>query len=659
MIIDLLYNISILLSLSVVYVVIPSKAKRTNLLIQLAQGIFFALGGILIMSRPVTITAGLVIDGRTLLAGVSGMFFGFIPTTIAVLSMAVFRYTSGGVGMITGILSPITSAAIGLIWRTLRYKKVTEKGMIKFEPFIVGLIIHVIFVFEFLLILSPDRVAILKSLAIPVLLTYPISFHLLALLIYNQERRVESQEKIKLSEQRFKTIFEKSPLGIFLANNETGKFIEMNQRLKELLAIEKFVEGELGWNNFGQGEPILSGEEFIKRNKLGDSKLKNLDGKEIWVKTAATHIQSEDQQTKLVLGMVADITERKELEVALKYANSHDGLTNLHNRSEFEKLLKEFDEKGNYPLAVVMGDVNGLKVINDAFGRETGDNLLINIAETLKEVTQNRGVCARISGDQFALILQGVDESKGWKIIEDISEKGDFVINGVEVTLSFGVAVKRSSLEDIDEIVKLAENSMIRSKLSESPSARSKAVNAIINTLHEKSHREELHSRRVSELAVRLGESYGLNQKELGELKTVGLLHDIGKIAVDKSILEKKGKLNEEEWESIRRHPETGWRILGTVGELGELSNAVLYHHEQVDGTGYPHGIKGDAIPLYARIIAVADAYDAMTAARSYRLQVSEKEAASEIKRYSGSQFDEKLARLFLEKVLHFSWSDL
>ncbi|MGI6467157.1 MAG: HD domain-containing phosphohydrolase [Sphaerochaetaceae bacterium] len=659
MIIDLLYNIAILLSLSVVYVVIPSKAKRKNLLIQLAQGIFFALGGILIMSRPVIITAGLVLDGRTLLAGVSGMFFGFVPTTVAVISMAIFRYTSGGVGMITGILSPITSAAIGLLWRALRYKKVTEKGEIGFEPLFVGLIIHIIFVFEFLFVQSPNRVEIVKLLALPILLTYPISFHLLALLIFNQERRLDSQEKIKLSEQRFKTIFDKSPLGIFLAYDDGGKLIQVNEQLKKLLAIENFEEGKIGWNDFVKGKPILNGEEFIRINKLRDSKIKRLDGKDIWVKTAATNIQSEDQQTKLVLGMVTDITERKELEFALKYANSHDGLTNIHNRSEFEKLLKAYDEKGNYPLAVVMGDVNGLKVINDAFGRETGDNLLINIAETLKEVTQNRGVCARISGDQFALILQGVDETKGWKIIEEISEKGDFVINGVEVTLSFGVAVKRSSLEDIDEIVKLAENSMIRSKLSESPSARSKTVNAIINTLHEKSHREELHSRRVSELAIRLGESYGLNQKELGELKTVGLLHDIGKIAVDKSILEKKGELSEEEWESIRRHPETGWRILGTVGELGELSNAVLYHHEKVDGSGYPHGIKGDDIPLYARIIAIADAYDAMTAARSYRLQVNEKEAASEIKKYSGSQFDEKLARLFVEKVLHFSWGDL
>jgi HD-GYP domain-containing protein (c-di-GMP phosphodiesterase class II) len=137
------------------------------------------------------------------------------------------------------------------------------------------------------------------------------------------------------------------------------------------------------------------------------------------------------------------------------------------------------------------------------------------------------------------------------------------------------------------------------------------------------------------------------------------LLHDIGKIAIDESVLNKEGRLTEAEWEAVRRHPEIGWRILGTVGELGELANHVLSHHERMDGTGYPQGLRGDDIPLQSRIISVVDAYDAMTAMRSYRKPVSDREAASELKRCSGTQFDATLARLFIEQILQLQWDEV
>lgn len=139
----------------------------------------------------------------------------------------------------------------------------------------------------------------------------------------------------------------------------------------------------------------------------------------------------------------------------------------------------------------------------------------------------------------------------------------------------------------------------------------------------------------------------------------MGLLHDIGKIAIDETILNKKERLTSEEWEAIKRHPETGWRILSSAGEFGELATYVLTHHERIDGEGYPLGLKGDSIPLQARMIAIADAYDAMTSERPYRAKLSIEEAAKELKTHASTQFDHELAQIFVEKELNLAWDEL
>ena len=193
---------------------------------------------------------------------------------------------------------------------------------------------------------------------------------------------------------------------------------------------------------------------------------------------------------------------------------------------------------------------------------------------------------------------------------------------------------------------------MYKKKLFESPSMRGKTINAIISTLHEKNKREEQHSHRVSALCKSMGKAIGLPEGEIEELKTVGLLHDIGKIAIEENILNKPGKLTDDEWEEIKRHPEIGYRILSTVNDMSEMAEYVLAHHERWDGRGYPKGLKGEEIPFQSRIIAIADAYDAMTSERSYRSALSEEIAIEELQKNAGIQFDPELIRIFIEKVL-------
>jgi len=204
----------------------------------------------------------------------------------------------------------------------------------------------------------------------------------------------------------------------------------------------------------------------------------------------------------------------------------------------------------------------------------------------------------------------------------------------------------------LQNIFKCAEDHLYRHKLYESLSMRSQTISLVLNALFEKNTREMLHSKRVGEIAELIAIKMGLSEENVRNLKTAGLMHDIGKIGIDESILNKPTRLTDPEWEEMKRHPEIGYRILSSVSEFSEISVCVLEHHERWDGTGYPRGLKESEICLEARIVGFADAYDAMTCGRTYRHALSAKEALAEIYACQGSQFDPEIVRLFATVVL-------
>ncbi|MPM84642.1 hypothetical protein SDC9_131715 [bioreactor metagenome] len=268
---------------------------------------------------------------------------------------------------------------------------------------------------------------------------------------------------------------------------------------------------------------------------------------------------------------------------------------------------------------------------------------------------------SRVGGDEFALILFDRTEEEASALLSSLmTEISSLEMMGsVKPSMSFGVSRLSQEQENINEAIKRAEKDVATRKLVDSPQLRGQAVYAIINTLHEKNKREEFHSRRVSELCEKLAKAYGMGDMAASEMRLVGLLHDIGKIAIHESILNKEGKLTNDEWKEMQRHSEIGYRILNSVEDMASLAHYVLAHHERFDGKGYPKGLVAEAIPLQARIICIADSYDAMTANRSYRKAVSTEEAASEIKRCTGTQFDPELAKTFVSEVLKLNWDEL
>lgn len=354
-----------------------------------------------------------------------------------------------------------------------------------------------------------------------------------------------------------------------------------------------------------------------------------------------------------VLAIMRDVTDTKKFQLTNEYLSYHDQLTGAYNRRYFEELLIRLDDVANLPIALAMVDVNGLKMTNDAFGHQTGDRLLCLVTDILqKNCPGPNGFIARIGGDEFVIVCPNTDPAKMEKLVGDIyasidQEKQKYSI----VSVSIGWEIKTYAEQNMTDIFNKAEEMMYRKKLTESQSVRYQAVEAILKTLNEKNVREKIHSERVSVISRLMGEAMNLDYSTVKEIETAGLLHDIGKIVVDEHILNKEGHLNDEEYEKIKKHPESSYQILKSINAYAGLAEDVLSHHERLDGHGYPRRLKGDEIPLIARIISIADAYEAMTADRSYRLAMSKDQALDELKQNAGTQFDPQIVRIFEEKV--------
>ncbi len=378
------------------------------------------------------------------------------------------------------------------------------------------------------------------------------------------------------------------------------------------------------------------------------------NGDEVPIEDSAAPIRDQSGNITGVVLVFRDFTDKKEKLERIEYLSYHDQLTGLYNRRYFEEEMLNLDCDENYPLTLALLDINGLKLINDAFGHLAGDRALQIVSILLEEIGNRYNASAsRIGGDEFVMLLPRKDYAETEKIINLIEkEVVQHKINGINLSVSYGWCTKYEKDDKLlTELFSKAEDEMYSQKLSESQSMRHRAIDIIMQTLFEKNSREESHSKRVSSLAEKVGQALGLREQEINELKSAGLLHDIGKITIPDEILNKSGALTEEDLKTIRKHSETGYKILSSVNEFANIALCILQHHERMDGTGYPMGISGDEIKLYSRIISIADAYDAMTTDRPYRRAMSRENAIAELIKHSGTQFDEELVKIFIDIV--------
>lgn len=390
---------------------------------------------------------------------------------------------------------------------------------------------------------------------------------------------------------------------------------------------------------------------------IGEYEIITATGEIKWVYEQGRCLYDESGQAQALEGLIIDITDRKNKEREIQYANEHDYLTSLYNRRYFENSLIEINDEAHLPLSYIIGDINGVKLINDAFGVMEGDKLIIQTGKIMESHCRKNDILARTGGDEFSILLPNTDSATAEDIVQRISKTCEAYNSNPNpeipyISLSLGCGTKETEDISIFNIIKEAEADMFKQKLLERKSIHSSIIASIKATMFEKSKETEEHGQRMLRFSKAIGLALNLSQRDLDKLELFAMLHDLGKIGIDDRILSKPGKLTEDEWVIMKKHPEIGYRIAMSTPELAPIAEFILSHHERWDGKGYPRGQDGTEILLGARIVAIADAYDAMTSDRSYRKAISKQAAIEELIQNSGTQFDPQLIEIIINTVL-------
>ncbi|WP_042273149.1 sensor domain-containing diguanylate cyclase/phosphohydrolase [[Clostridium] dakarense] len=385
-----------------------------------------------------------------------------------------------------------------------------------------------------------------------------------------------------------------------------------------------------------------------KEQLIIDEEVPTEDGGIKIVETIKTPVINDNGEMWGIVGVVRDVTERKFIEKKLRYLSYTDALTGLYNRAYFDEKIEELVQSGKFPIGIMIGDVNGLKIINDTIGHLEGDELLKAISRKLKEVFDEKGFIFRWGGDEFVILIPSTSNGECDKLMEKMnsicrSYEGD----KFKLSMSMGFSILNNENDKVDKVLGDAEDKLYRQKILNRKSFRSSILHTLKESLQSKNVETEEHTGRVANYATLIGKHLKLDSATIDELSLVGRLHDIGKIGIPERLLLKQGRLTDNEYEIMKTHSEKGYRLAMLLPELSHIARSILTHHERWDGLGYPLGLSGEDIPLVARIIAVADSFDVMTTNRVYSEKKTVKEAINELRKCSGKQFDSDIVEEF------------
>lgn len=466
-----------------------------------------------------------------------------------------------------------------------------------------------------------------------------------------------SAAAIKLSEARYRAVVEDQTDMIcrFLPN---GSITFANRAWCEATTlnmtdhINRNIASIIPEPEFKRVEAVLKKITSSSPVQVIEHKIILPDGQERWHQWINRGIFDDSNLLVEFQAVGRDITDRRIMEEHLTYLSMHDQLTGLFNRNYFEKQLAILSTT-HRPVGIIIGDLDGLKLTNDTQGHAAGDELLKAAAIVLRKCFNTGQVIARIGGDEFAVLWPGATQSevafayKKFKQLIETYNKEQGPSNKFVLSMSLGYAVGTSDTLSTIDLFKQADHYMYREKLHHSQSKRNATLQALTQALEARDFITQGHAERLQKLVADMARAIALPEHRVQELELLAQFHDIGKVGIPDNILFKPAALTHEEKIMMQRHAEIGYRIAYASPDLVPVADWILKHHEWWDGSGYPLGLQGRDIPLECRILAIADAYDAMTSDRPYRKALSHAKALAELKACAGQQFDPELIAVF------------
>ncbi|MGE5405231.1 MAG: PAS domain S-box protein [Candidatus Saccharibacteria bacterium] len=386
----------------------------------------------------------------------------------------------------------------------------------------------------------------------------------------------------------------------------------------------------------------------------GENTLVTRHGKARRIHWNATLLLDDEGKPSGVVAIGEDITERREAEKQIQYLTLHDKLTGLYNRVYFEEAMLRL-EGSHTDVALIMCDVDGLKLVNDSLGHEAGDALLNDTAKLVSRFGKgDNKVTARVGGDEFAILIPNADRIEVEELCNEIRASVDEYNSNeprTPLSMSVGFSFRSNHSMSMADLFKEADNNMQREKLHRRQSARSAIVQTLMKALEARDFITEGHGERLQDLVAALAMDIGLPKRTETDLRLFAQFHDIGKVGIPDRILFKPGPLTPDEFAEMQRHCEIGHRIALSAPDLAPIADWILKHQEWWNGDGYPLGLKGEDIPVECRILSIVDAFDAMTSDRPYRQAMPIDDAVKELKRCAGTQFDPYLVERFVRIV--------